>query len=152
MKYIKLSQNKKAKVDNEEYKNLSKYKWYFKNGYAVRKEGAYEPLIQMHRLILGTPKGKDTDHINGNKLDNRKENLRIASRSENLRNTKKYKTNKSGFKGVCFYKRKNQWMVQIQVKSKKIHLGYFKDIKKAAKAYNKAAIEYHGEFAKINNL
>lgn len=119
------------------------YRWNLDKGYA--KAGN-----RLHRHLLNTPEGFDTDHINGNKLDNRRSNLRIASRSQNLMNRGKTSNNKSGFKGVCWNKYRQKWHAQITKPDKKKHLGYFTDKNEAAKAYNKASLKYHGEFAYQN--
>lgn len=95
---------------------------------------------------------KEVDHINGNTSDNRWYNLRACSRSQNQGNQKLHKNNISGYKGVCFHKITNQWMAQISFKSKRIYLGLFSCKHRAAEVYNKAALEYFGEFAKLNKI
>lgn len=104
----------------------------------------------MHREIMQTPMELQTDHINGNKLDNRKENLRICTCSENQHNKKIYKNNLSGYKGVYFDKANNCWRALIRINGKKIYLGTFYASKDAAKAYDIAAKKYFGEFAVFN--
>ena len=105
----------------------------------------------MHRSVLNPGLGKQVDHINRNKLDNRFANLRICSPSQNNWNCGvKRKNNTSGFKGVSKYKKK--WVATIQANREHIHIGYFKNKVKAAKAYNQAALKYHGEFAGLNFL
>ena len=98
---------------------------------------------------MNTPEGMETDHINGNGLDNRRENLRICSAAENRRNHKMLSTNTSGYNGVSKTSFGN-WHTCISVKGKTIHLGTYKEIEKAALAYNMAAKEYFGEFANLN--
>jgi hypothetical protein len=90
------------------------------------------------------------DHINGDIRDNRVENLRWASKSENGMNRSKQKNNASGYKGVYWNRGSNKWRAYIKRDGKDHHLGYFKTAEEAAEAYNKAAIELHGEFARIN--
>jgi hypothetical protein len=101
-------------------------------------------------MILGINNSKiKIDHKNGNGLDNRKENLRMASTAENARNlNKKSSNNTSGYRGVSFSKRhKNKpWMGRIKFNGKLIHLGYFFTAEEAAKAFDKKAVELFGEF------
>ena len=152
MKLIELTQGKFAKVDNEDYEFLNQWEWCYALGYAVRGQWRKTNYtnIMMHRLIMQTPKGLFTDHINGDKLDNRKINLRTCSANGNQQNKKIYKNNKSGFKGVSKKKGKNGFVSQICVNNKILHIGYFRDKKEAALAYNEKALELHGEFANIN--
>lgn len=116
-------------------------------GYAENKNGK-----KLHRLIMNAPKGMSIDHINGDKSDNRKSNLRICTNSENLRNRGSQSNNTSGYKGVSWSKELKKWRTQICINKKHIHVGLFKDKIEAAKAYNEAAIKYHGEFAKLNEI
>src|SRR3990167_455177 len=135
MKQIKLTKGKFALVDDDMFEYLNQFRWKFDKsvGYACRtlypKGKEY-----MHRIINNTPKGKQTDHINRNKLDNRKENLREATPILNLRNTGLRNTNKSGYKGIWFWKERNKWQAYIRADYKQIHLGLFKDIKDAIEA------------------
>ncbi len=92
------------------------------------------------------------DHINRDRVDNRTDNLREATASENSQNQSMYKNNKSGFKGVSWFKRDKKWVAQIKIDGKKKHLGYFDCKVEAAIAYNEAAIKHHGEFANINHI
>ena len=156
MKRKPLTQGKYATVDDADYEALSRFKWYFNNGYARRnKKPRGVGLLHMHRVIANTPNGMFTDHINGNKLDNRRENLRVCTHSLNKANRGKPKNNTSGFKGVFYQKdhrRKKPWTAHITVKRKSIALGYFSTKHEAALAYNKAAKELFGEFARPNVL
>ena len=152
MKTIELTQGKVTIVDDDDFERLNQWKWrYNTNGYAIRsisrKPG--KRTIRMHREIIGTPDGMETDHINCNKLDNRKENLRFCNRSQNEANRFKYNNNTSGRKGICWNKDRQKWVAQIQVNGKGVYLGRFTDIEDAAKAYEKAATEYFGEFARV---
>ena len=106
--------------------------------------------IMMHSIVNGTPKGYETDHINHATLDNRCENLRTATVSENQRNRGKQTGNASGFKGVDFDKQHSKWRAKIALHSKDKHIGYFNSPEDAARAYDKVAIELHGEFANTN--
>jgi hypothetical protein len=160
MREIILTNGNKVLVDDEDYEKLSKLTWYFrKQGYAVGNlpspENGVYPKVLMHRYILNAPKGTQVDHINGNKLDNRRCNLRIANASKNKANCGIRSNNTSGYKGVtkATGRRKNKpWTAQIKVNYKRIHLGYFETKESAALAYNEAALKYFGEFAKLNEL
>jgi flagellar basal body rod protein FlgC len=104
----------------------------------------------MHRLIMNTPDGMDTDHINSNGLDNRRQNLRICTHAENLANRKKQISNTSGYKGVSWDKSCKKWAANISICGKYKKLGRFTDLVEAARAYDAAAKEVYGEFAKPN--
>jgi len=109
---------------------IDKYKWSItKNGYPVA--GVNRKTISMHVLIMGTKEGKEIDHINRNKVDNRVVNLRFVSRSENVVNTPNRKSNTSGHKNISWNKRKNGWAVNIWRNHKRYSKGYFKDINDA---------------------
>ena len=154
MKEIKLTQNRYAIVDDEDFMELCKYKWYFNGRYAAR--GKYSngksKKIFMHRVILKTTNGKESDHINGDGLDNTRKNLRVCTRSQNLRNQNKSFSSKSGFKGVCFNKERGKWHARIWITGKNKHLGYFTEKTEAALSYNVAARDCFGEFASFNNI
>jgi hypothetical protein len=151
MKYIKLSQGKRAKVDDEDYEELSKRKWSCNNGYAksyFSYENGIQTYLWMHREILNAPKDKQVDHINGDGLDNRKENLRLCTCVENIWNRGLQKNNTSGYRGVYWHI--NKWQARIGVKGRRILLGRFDSPAEASKAYNEATQKYHGEFARPN--
>jgi hypothetical protein len=154
MRKIKLTKGYEAIVDDKDYDFLNQYSWYYAHGYAVRTiYSSGKPYqLRMHRLLANTPDGLDTDHINGDRLDNRRVNLRPATRSQNVANTFVQKQNKSGYKGVSWKKSNNKWCAQIRVMNKVIHIGLFADIRDAAEAYNKMAEESFGEFATLNNI
>jgi hypothetical protein len=154
MKKIKLTKGKVALVDDEDFKWLSKHNWYASisgyNYYAQRTKKRKN--IRMHRVILNAPKGVIVDHINGNSLDNRKQNLRLCSQSENMCNRLSPVINTSGFKGVSQIKTSKKWEAYINKDGKRVRLGNFLSAKEAALAYNKAAIKYPRDFAKLNIL
>lgn len=105
----------------------------------------------LHRIITDCPEGLNVDHINGNKLDNRRENLRICTQSQNTMNRGKANmTSTSRFKGVCWEKQKSRWRAVIYKGGKRKHLGYYRDEEDAARAYNDAVEEIHGEFGVKN--
>jgi hypothetical protein len=154
-KEIELTNGGIAIVDDEDYEELLKYKWHKKiDGYAARtvyEKGKFQ-TIRMHREIMDAPKGFDVDHVNGNRLDNRKTNLRKATRSQNVMNKGKLSNNKSGYKGVYWDSQTKKWRACIRVNGKLINLGRFQDKDEAALEYNKAAIFYHKEFAFLNEV
>jgi hypothetical protein len=152
MKEIELSQGKKTIIDDEDFEELSKYNWYCNaQGYSVRSvAGDRSKKIRMHRVIINCPDSHIVDHINGNRLDNRKSNLRITDSTGNARNTGLSTKNTSGHTGVSFVKRVNKYRAYITIDYKQIHLGYFKTIEDAKNAYETAAKTYHGEFNRSN--
>ena len=157
MKKIPLSQGKFALIDNEDYERVSKYKWCINsNGYAVtnyRDSNGEKKAMKMHRFILNLSKGDSfVDHIDTIRINNQKHNLRLASSGQNQHNQKAYKNNKTGFKGVNLHKASGLYRATIKYNCAIINLGYFKCKKEAATAYNKAALHYHGEFARLNDV
>jgi len=151
MKEIPLTQGRFTIVDDEDFEWANQWKWYLNtSGYAVRVDYHQQKrTIYLSRMICHTPIEMETDHINGNRLDNREINLRICTRTQNRQNRIIHKNNSSGYKGVTFDKRKRKWCAQIKC-SKHIHLGYFDCLKDAARAYDLAAKKYFGEFARLN--
>lgn len=103
-------------------------------------------------LYYGVWPKDQVDHINNVKDDNRIVNLREATNAENSKNKKAQVGGSSKYKGVCWYKSSSKWSAQIRVNYKKIHLGHYDNEEEAALAYNKAALELFGEFAKINEI
>lgn len=166
MSEIKLNLGKVALVDDEDLDRiLTQYnKWMAINtsndcwyAYTARRAG---PRIEgkkinfiMHREILGlTPgDGKLVDHINGNGLDNRRANLRIATTHQNAQNTRRA-LGGAGVRGVTWDRDRQKWMAQIKAGGRKYHLGRFDEKIAAALAYNEAARRYHGEFAVLNEI
>ena len=150
MKEIPLTQGKVAIVDDDMFEYLNQWKWHLsKFGYAVRKP---KEQIYMHRLIMGSPKGMATDHINRDKLDNRRENLRTCTTSENMQNRGKQSNNTSGYKGVFWSIPAKRWRAQIVVMKKAIHLGLFDTPEEAHEEYLKAEKKHFGEFAYLNQV
>lgn len=107
---------------------------------------------KLHRIILGVQPGEITDHINGDPLDNRRDNLRLTNQSGNNKNSCKRKSATSKYKGVHFYRPTLKWACQIQCDKVKIFLGYYDTEVQAALTYNEAAMKYHGEYAKLNEI
>ena len=161
-KTVKLTQNKEAIVDAEDYEIISKFKWSAhkeNNGYyavtSIKQENGKYKQFRMHRMILNmTDRHIFIDHKNNNSLDNRKENLRIASYQDNARNIgRTLSNNTSGYRGVSFSKRhkSKSWMSRIKINGKLKHLGYFATAEDAAMAFDKAAKQLFGEFCgKLN--
>ncbi len=171
MKKIELTQGKFSLVDDENYNWLNQYKWYankkgntyyakrqitIRSGNKQKNIKQKQKMILMHREIVERKlnrqlrKDEDIDHINGDGLDNTEKNLRICDSSKNGGNRKKQKGTTSIYKGVCFYKNSKKWMSSIELNQKQKHLGYFNNEIDAAKAYDKAAKELFGEFARLN--
>ena len=156
---IALSRGKYAIVDVKDYGWLSRHNWFALKGqrtfYATRWErpekGGRQLAVAMHRAIMGAVKGELVDHINHNGLDNRRVNLRKATRAQNSQNRRKPRVNsKSQYKGLAWQKRTGKWSVRIQVDWDHKCIGTFTDELEAAKAYDDAARKYHGEFASLN--
>lgn len=158
-KSIPLTQGKYAIVDADNYEWLMQWKWSYRDGYA--KRSVHIPMaaglrkqvpITMHGVILPPCNGLVPDHINGNGLDNRRENLRLATQQQNMWNRKPVKNSSSKYKGVSWRKSTGYWIANIKLDGKQKHLGCFWSEEDAARAYNKAAKEMHGEFAKLNDV
>lgn len=145
-------------MDDEDFEELSAYRWHASGTnylYAyrnIRKGSGYRP-VGMHRVILGLAGASRkiyVDHINGDTLDNRRANLRICNNRLNQANSKPQRGT-SGFRGVRWHKGGRAWVAQIKVDGASMYLGIFRDEKGAARAYDKAAARYFGEFARLNN-
>ena len=141
MKQIKLTQNKFALVDNEDYEALKIFAWsYHVKGYA-----------QANRMILNAPEGLQVDHINGNGLDNRRCNLRLVTNAQNAMNRNKYEKNLSSkYKGVSWEKSRKKWRADIQLDVVRTWLGYFDNERHAALAYDLWAKDIYKEYSKTN--
>lgn len=147
-KEIPLTQGKVALVDDEDYEWLTQWKWHYSaRGYAVRSCREPKPQsVRMHRVIVGAEPSEEVDHINGDKLDNRRCNLRKCTHAENMRNMKF----RDGVSHKGIKRHKSKWAAQITVNGKHIYLGLFNTEVEAAKAYDAAAREHFAEFAKTN--
>jgi hypothetical protein len=155
MKTIELTKGAKAIVDECDYDYLMQWKWLCNNtGYAVRTDYSQgkKKTLGMHRVILSATDGVVVDHKNGNRLDNRRSNIRVCTPGQNQYNRGKLCTNKTGYKGVYHQKKFNTWLVAIGVNGKLRYVGSYKTKIEAARAYNEAALKYHGEFARLNDL
>ena len=157
MKVISLTQDKVALVDDEDYERLNQFKWYARwnnqRFYACRKikTSNGQKIEHMHRVIAITPHGLDTDHKNGDSLDNQKDNLRWASRAQNMQNQKyPARNNKLGIKGVSLKCRKFE--AKIKLNGKNIRLGLFTVLGDADSAYREAEDKHYGVFSRNSKL
>jgi outer membrane cobalamin receptor len=154
MKQIALTQNKIALVDDDDFEIVNQFKWSYQDsrdtGYAKRSTYPSKKTVLLHRFLLSATPDKEVDHINGDGLDNRRENLRLCSRRENHQNSKKKNNLSSIYKGVSWNKEKRKWRAQIRYEDRQMHLGYFNNEIDAAKAYDLTATIHFGEFAKLN--
>lgn len=139
-----------ALISDEDLNMLCQFKWYLDSkGYAYmtkRMGKGIRKTTRMHRLIMNAPKNMCVDHINGNTLDNRRENLRLCSNAENSKNLKLAKNNKSGFRGVSWFSKSGKWRAVITCDGKYQHLGLFESKNQAIEAYVQKAKELYGEF------
>lgn len=146
MKEIEIKGGSKVIIDEDFFGKATLDKWRISSwGYVVNGKGKY-----LHRIVMEAKEGEQIDHINRNKLDNRKENLRVCSCSENQWNRDKTRSNSSGFKGVSFHKKANKWQVYIRIKNIPKYIGIFPDKVSAAKAYDNEAKKLYGKFAFLN--
>ncbi|MCJ7777106.1 MAG: HNH endonuclease [Sedimentisphaerales bacterium] len=156
---IYLGESEWAILDPQDYYSFGNFKWSLggngKKFYAtrgVKNENGEIKIVRLHRQIIEAPDGLLVDHRNGNGLDNRRTNLRIATQSQNMQNRQKRKNSTSRFIGVWLVKDKDLWESRITYQGKRIWLGRFKSETDAARAYDNAARKYHGEFARLNNV
>lgn len=161
MRILKVRDNKggfvDSLVDDDIFDEVSKHSWCIKNGYAGRsaRDGKKQLVIKLHRWIMGvTDPSICVDHINHDKLDNRRENLRTCTHTENMQNKTANSRGVSHFKGVTLdsRKKKKKWRATIVVNKKQIYLGMYLTEEEASEAYNNAATKYFGEFASLNKL
>lgn len=136
--------------DLDNLNEISKHNWFLdSNGYIFANVN--DTKVRIHRMVLNcTGETKCVDHINGNKLDNRKINLRECSVSENAMNKRRKVTSNSRYKGVTWHKKNNKWQAQIEINSKSKYIGQFDNELEAALAYDRMARELFGDFARVN--
>jgi len=156
MPKIKLTNGMETIVDDDDYEKFGQYQWRFAPnnskyntsiGYAVRGH----KTILLHREIMKTPQGMFTDHINGDKLDNRKSNLRIVNRHQNATNTpKRSATLSSVYKGVTKENNQNVYRVSVKVGNRIVKINGFQHERHAALAYDLWAIDLFGNYANTN--
>jgi hypothetical protein len=154
---IKLTRGRYALVDPEDFERLNQYKWFCTYyGYAARKipvklRKGKETHVLMHRELCPVPEEMVVDHINRNPSDNRKANLRPATKQQNCWNAKfKRRPGSSRYTGIYFDKRKGKWLVHMGIDGRSRSFRYYADEVEAAKAYDRVAKKYRGEFAVLN--
>lgn len=155
MKVIELTKGHVAIVDDEDFEYLAQWRWHLtKAGYAIRNSQMVNrvrgKMVYMHREIMRPPIGMEVDHENGNKLDNRRINLRLATRPENNWNRGCNKNSKTRVKGVCWCKQMRRFVARIGLNGKTKKIGYFDTLDEASRAYNTEALRIAGKFAKLN--
>ncbi len=148
MKIVTTTKGFEVKVDDEDFEKVSKFKWHLHNrGYAQNRHG---PGL-MHRFIMNAKREDEVDHINGDRLDNQKQNLRCCSHQSNMFNSSKHKNGTtSKFKGVYLQKGRRNYGAAIKVNYRTVYLGSFNNETDATKAYDKSAEHNFGKFAKLN--
>lgn len=145
--YIALGGGLEAIIDATDVRLVEKEAWratFPSNGIQYAAFWGEFSRVFLHRLLMPPPQGLSVDHINGNPLDNRRSNLRVATHAQNMANRKSHKNNTSGFRGV--YRAKNRYRAEIKHQGKKIRLGSFATAEEAGAAYSCAAKELFGEF------
>jgi hypothetical protein len=160
MPIIKLTKGKESVVSEEDFEYLNQWRWCTHSyNYGMRNitlKGGKSQATYIHRLVMERilghpiPEGMQIDHINGNGLDNRRENLRLATRQQNRMNSRKYRRGDARYKGVLQPKGRGSWIAQIRLNRKNIRIGLFATEEEAARAYDAKARELFGEFARLN--
>ena len=165
MKEIELTQGYKALVDDEDFERVSQFRWHavvekskgknkrLRSVYAQRalpRENGKQHKERMHRFILGVGAVVEVDHKDSDGLNNQKDNIRKATDEQNAQNMRKQENKTSRFKGVYWYKLRNCWRAKIRVKGVLKSLGYYKEERNGALAYDEAARKFFGEFALTN--
>jgi hypothetical protein len=149
IRWISLGDGRYAYVDAADYEWLRQWTWHaYDDGYPARYEKRKK--VFMHRQIMQPPRGKVVDHIDGNKANNCRSNLRVCSHRENMHNMRKHSDSSSRFKGVGYLKRRRQWYARIWCMGEWTWLGYFTEEAEAARAYDRKAVELFGEYARLN--
>ncbi len=154
MEKIPLTQGQFTSVDDKVCASFAEHKWFAskERGRFYAKRHSSSPnrrTIAMHRVVIGAKDGQIVDHIDGDSLNNQRHNLRICTSQQNTMNGKP-RGGTSKFKGVLLYKATGRWQSRITYNYEVYHLGYFKSEVKAAEAYDKAACEFFGNFARLN--
>lgn len=154
MTAIALTQGKVALVDDADVAALAAHKWHAVhiNGYWYAATRIGKKTVTMHVFLMNPPSGKDVDHWNRDGLDNRRENMRICTRSQNLANQERKSARKTSlYKGVCRIPG-GRWQTQLYKDGQRFDVGRFDTEQEAALAYNAAAVKFFGEFARLNDI
>jgi hypothetical protein len=158
MMYIKTGQKRSdairkldVMVDDDDYEFLSQFSWQVDKHNSVNFHNKNGSTL-MHRIIMKAKPHQEIDHIDGNRLNNQKSNLRFATSSQNKINRGSRCDCKSGYKGVSWHNQRNKWTARIMVNKKYLSLGLHDDLLDAVKAYNDYAKKYFGEFAWLNKI
>ena len=153
---IELTQGKVTLINAEDIDKVAQFSgWYAnraRNRIWVAVSSNPEARTKMSRVILDAPDDMEVDHRNHNTLDNRRDNLRLVSHSENLMNRRKWRGCSSEYKGVSWEEKYQKWRARISLDGKLTHLGYFEDETEAAMAYNEAAVQHYGPLVYLNRL
>jgi hypothetical protein len=154
MRIIPVWQDREAIVDNADYDLLIQYPWHMHHEYAVTTLKVYLPNkrqteISMQNMLFNLANGMELDHVDGNKLNNQRQNLRICTHADNCKNRGMRSDSQSGRKGVSPIPG-NKWRATINIGGKNIHLGCLSSIDEASDAYDRAATSQYGEFARTN--
>ena len=150
-KILSLLRGQTTRVDDSDYPYLAQFRWRLNSaGYAIRSEqrGGRVFVVCLHRQLLGARRGQVVDHIDHDKLNNTRANLRIITQQENLRYRRCFGNNRSGFKGVT--RQHGKWHPRITVDSQILHLGFWGDPETAARVYDAAALQLFGDYALLN--
>lgn len=154
---IPLTQGKVALVDADDYERLAQFNWYavkHRHGFKAARSAwlgdRKRKMVLMHRAVMDASDDQQIDHIDRDPLNNRRTNLRVATRAENARNTNSRRGSTSTYLGVSWETRRAKWIARIAVRGVGRHLGYFADEIEAARAYDASAKVHHGQFANLN--
>lgn len=149
-----MNESVKLRIDLRDLHLIKKYKYNLttpnKTPRYLYRISPEKRMISLHREIIKAPKGSLVDHINGNVFDVRRSNLRLASYRQNSCNRSKHRAASSKYLGVGFHKAAGKWRVRIRDGAKRLEVGHYNCEIQAARAYNEAALKYHGEFARLN--
>ena len=156
--YVPLTKGYEAVIDAADASDMSKWNWHARTDgdrvYAARNvptdPHGKRGVMQMHRQIACPPLGMEIDHIDGDGLNNRRDNLRVATKSQNQCNRRPLPTSTTGLKGVSPYKRCGTWHARISAGGKRICLGYYKTPVEAHAAYVAASKRLHGPFGRTS--
>jgi hypothetical protein len=161
--YVPLTQGYEAIIDASDVELVNCWNWFvykkrsastayaYRNGLrAVRPDGSRENVtIPMHRVIMAAPVGMEVDHIDRNGLNNRRDNLRLVTKSQNQHNRAISSNNTSGYKGVFKHKASGKWLSEINVAGKQLYLGLFDTPEDAYAAYCSASVQFHGDYGRV---